>query len=96
MTDSLNMKKGVIITYFVWFNLLRIFIAFNMAFKDIITSDVLVAIFFTLMMTSVFINVRYKIFDSWYKQISNIVLELSLLGLAIVINLTEWFKLTEA
>ncbi len=89
------MRKDVVITYFVWFSLLRIFIAFNMAFKDVITADVLVAIFFTLMMSSVFINLRYRIFDTWYKHLANVALEFALLGLAIAINVTEWFKVSE-
>ena len=66
-----------------------------MAFKDVITADVLVAIFFTLMMCSVFINLRYKIFDTWYKHLANVALEFALLGLAIAINVTEWLKVSE-
>lgn len=79
--------------YFVWFSMLRILIAFNMAFKDVISSDVLVAVFFTLILTSTFLNIRYRILDSWFKQIANMVLEIVLLGLAISINVTEWLDL---
>ena len=73
--------------------MLRILIAFNMAFKDVISSDVLVAVFFTLILTSTFLNIRYRILDSWFKQIANMVLEIVLLGLAISINVTEWLDL---
>lgn len=82
--------------YFVWFSMLRILIAFNMAFKDVISSDVLVAVFFTLIVTSTFINIRYRILDSWFKQIANMVLEIVLLGLAISINVTEWLDLNQS
>ena len=82
--------------YFVWFSLLWILIAFNMAFKDILSTDVQVAIFLTLILASCFLNIRYKILDSWFKQLANIVLELVLVGLAFSINISEWMSLTEA
>jgi hypothetical protein len=85
------MKKNVVMTYFVWFSVLRILIAFNMAFKDVIASETLTTIFLTLIMCSVMINLRFRILCTWYKHIANVTLEIALLGLALSVNVTEWF-----
>jgi hypothetical protein len=87
-----NSKLPTLI-YFTWFMVLRLLVALNVSLSGLFHPIVHTAIFLALMSLSFILQIRSKIFSSWYKQLINVILELSLVTLGLVTLFEELFNL---
>jgi cysteine-rich repeat protein len=96
VAEGLNQnKKSAVIIYFSWFFFLRFMICLNIAFSGLLPSMYQALLFLMLITISFVLMVRQKIFDSWWKQIGNFLLELSFVFLALITFFLEFYTFTE-
>jgi cation transport ATPase len=82
------------LVYFVWSIVLRVLISLNIALTGVISSKAQCLVYLSLIMISCFLQITTKFFNSWFKQISNYILDLTLLVLATITLIEEFSTAT--
>jgi hypothetical protein len=81
--------------FFCWFILFRLLISILVFLKPYVPSVYLMTAFCILLLISLGISGTHFLFDSWFKQCANFILELSLIFLGMATAIEEWARVSD-